>query len=361
MGIKNLNGLIENYTSSGKVKKHLSSFNNKIFAIDTNVYLYKYLYGKSNHIDGMFFMINKFKKFNITPIFVFDGKPPNEKADTIKNRKIMKDKLKEKLLNLNAQLLLKDDLSEIALLKTEIDNIEKKIMYVNKNVLDKTKELLDLMGITYINADCEAEHYCSKLCKLELVDGVVSEDMDTIACGSKLVIRNFTNKDDFVDAYYLNNILYDMNISYKSFIDLCILLGNDYNNRPRSLNPDEIFDLIKKHNSIENILNDNLLTNWKCEYNTIRNIILLSDVIVNVQKFIKQTNKPYFLDNLLEFLKNNSTIEEKTYRHRINLIYNNNLNKNSKTNINVSSMLNNKYNINNNTYKNYEFENNLGF
>ena len=41
--------------------------------------------------------------------------------------------------------------------------------------------------------------------------------------------------------------------------------------------------------NFENILNDNLLTNWKCEYNTIRNIILLSDVIVNVQKFIKQT------------------------------------------------------------------------
>ena len=61
------------------------------------------------------------------------------------------------------------------------------------------------MGITHINADCEAEHYCSKLCKLELVDGVVSEDMDTIACGSKLVIRNFTYKDDFVDCYTLDN------------------------------------------------------------------------------------------------------------------------------------------------------------
>ena len=45
MGIKNLNTIIENHTKNGKVKRHLSYFANKTFAIDTNVYLYKYLYG----------------------------------------------------------------------------------------------------------------------------------------------------------------------------------------------------------------------------------------------------------------------------------------------------------------------------
>ena len=67
----------------------------------------------------------------------------------------------------------------------------------------------------YISADCEAEHYCSKLCNMNFVDGVVSEDMDTIACGSKLVIRNFTkNRDDYA-IYVLNEILYDFNMTYK--------------------------------------------------------------------------------------------------------------------------------------------------
>ena len=140
-------------------------------------------------------------------------------------------------------------------------------MYVNKTVIDKTKVLFDLMGITYVNADCEAEHYCSKLCRLDLVDGVVSEDMDTIACGSKLVIRNFTNKDDYVDCYNLDNILYDLELNYKSFVDLCILLGNDYNHRPRNLTPDDIYELVKDNKSIENLLGKSLISNWKCEYN----------------------------------------------------------------------------------------------
>ena len=359
MGIKNLNSLIEKHSSNGKTKRHLSSFGDKVMAIDTNVYLYKYLYGKSNHIDGMFFMINKFKKFNIKPIFIFDGKPPNEKQDTIKNRKIIRDRLKEKLLNLEAQLLLKEDLSEIQTLKDEIENIEKKIMYVNKTVIDKTKELFDLMGITYVSADCEAEHYCSKLCKLDLVDGVVSEDMDTVACGSKLVIRNFTNKDDYVDCYTLDNILYDLDINYTSFIDLCILLGNDYNHRPRNLIPDEIYEIVKKHKSIENILNKSIVTNWKCEYQSIRDIILLKDININVTKLINQYNKKFNIQSLTIFLKNNSTIDEKTYRHRINLIFNNSRILAKKENI--ASIIDKNYGIKNKSYSNYNIQNTIDY
>ena len=59
MGIKNLNSLITNQTKTAKMDKHLSSFAGKVFAIDIYVYLYKFLYGKNNHINGLFFMINK--------------------------------------------------------------------------------------------------------------------------------------------------------------------------------------------------------------------------------------------------------------------------------------------------------------
>ena len=93
--------------------------------------------------------------------------------------------MEEKLSQLKIKISNTDNDTEINELQTEIDNIEKKIIYVNKVVIDKTKELFDLMGVMYISADCEAEHYCSKLCNMNFVDGVVSEDMDTIACGSK--------------------------------------------------------------------------------------------------------------------------------------------------------------------------------
>lgn len=321
MGIKNLNTLIEQHSKNGKQKVHLSKYQGLTFAVDTNVYLYKYLYGKSNHIDGMFFMINKFKKFNIVPIFIFDGKPPNEKSETLKNRRLIKNKLEEKLSQLKIKISNTDNDTEINELQTEIDNIEKKIIYVNKVVIDKTKELFDLMGVMYISADCEAEHYCSKLCNMNFVDGVVSEDMDTIACGSKLVIRNFTNRDDYAESYVLNEILYDFNMTYKSFIDLCIILGNDYNHRPRGYVPTELYKLIIKHKSIENILDNGLMESWSCNYEKIRQIICLTDIDVDSTTILNQYSKKPNLTLLKLFLKENSTIDEKTYLHRINLIY----------------------------------------
>lgn len=321
MGIKNLNTLIESNSHNGINKKHLSSYSGKVLAIDTNVYLYKYLYGKSNHIDGMFFMINKFKKFGITPIFILDGKPPDEKFDTIKNRRLIKDRLEEKLSLLKIQVESSHDDVEIQEIQKEIDMIEKKIIYVNKNVIEKTKILFDLMGVVYIEADCEAEHYCSKLCNLDIVDGVVSEDMDTIACGSKLVIRNFTNRDDYVETYYFQDILYDLELDHKSFIDLCILLGNDYNHRPRGLCPNDVYEIIKEYKSIENVISNHVLSNWNCNYERIRSIIRLENIDIDRKELSRQFSKKPNITMLKTFLKSSSTIDEKTYLHRINLIY----------------------------------------
>ena len=40
-----------------------------------------------SHIYGMFFKIANYLSLNITPIFIFDGKPPDEKSNVIKERK----------------------------------------------------------------------------------------------------------------------------------------------------------------------------------------------------------------------------------------------------------------------------------
>ena len=177
------------------------------------------------------------------------------------------------------------------------------------------------MGVSYIKADCEAEHYCSKLCKLNIVDGVVSEDTDTI-CGSKLVLREFSNKEDVVSCYNLNNILYDLELNYQSFIDLCILLGNDYNNRPRGFSADKVLEIVKKYGSIENLLENNVINNLNFDYNAIRDIIKLNDIRPNIIKLSTQINKKVQLEDLKMFLRENSNIDESTFLHRIKLMYN---------------------------------------
>ena len=125
-------------------------------------------------------------------------------------------------------------------------------------------------------------------------------------------------------SYNLNNILYDLNINYNSFIDLCILLGNDYNNRPRGLNPDKILNIIKEYKTIENLLKNNIIYPLNFNYETIRDIIKLKDVKPNIIKLSQQINKKVNLDLLKEFLRTNSTIDQNTYLHRISLMFKNN-------------------------------------
>jgi flap endonuclease-1 len=316
MGVKNLNSLIEKYSPNGKLRQHLSSFHGMTFAVDTNVYLYKYLYGKSNHIDGMFFMVNKFKKFGITPIFIFDGKPPTEKTNTIIQRREAKQKLHDRILDLKAQV--NECNNEI---KEEITNIEKRIVFVSIDIIQSTKELFDLMGVSYIDATTEAEQYCAKLNHMGLVSGVVSEDMDTIACGTKMVLRNFSNRDDMVDVYYLDNILTEMNISYGSFIDMCILLGNDYVQRTKGYTPTEIYNDILRYESIETIINnrDVKLSNI---IPRLRDLYLIKDVDVDESIIYEQKNKKKDIESLLNYMKLNSNIDEITIKHRINKMYN---------------------------------------
>ena len=65
----------------------------------------------------------------------------------------------------------------------------------SERIIELDNEIRDIGGVNpdFI-AECEAEHYCSKLSMLNLVDGVISEDTDTLACGSKLIIRQFSNQ-----------------------------------------------------------------------------------------------------------------------------------------------------------------------
>ena len=77
---------------------------------------------------------------------------------------------------------------------------------------------------------------------------------------------------------------------------------------------------IIKHKSIENLLDNGLMGSWSCNYEKIRQIICLTDIDIDSTTILNQYSKKPNLTLLKLFLKENSTIDEKTYLHRINLI-----------------------------------------
>ena len=76
-------------------------------------------------------------------------------------------------------------------LLNDIKKIDKKLVYIKTEYIDKSKKLLELMKIPFIQADGEAEHYCSQLSHNNIVDYCLTDDMDVFPCGALKVIRSF--------------------------------------------------------------------------------------------------------------------------------------------------------------------------
>ena len=91
MGIKNLNSLLQRQCGFAINTRKLDSYRGMKLGIDLSIFLYKYLYNNDDHIEGLTRLILRLLKNQITPIFIFDGKPPKEKDETLMERKVKKE------------------------------------------------------------------------------------------------------------------------------------------------------------------------------------------------------------------------------------------------------------------------------
>ena len=284
MGIKNLKNILTNKCSNAIVQRKLNCYHGLIVGIDLSIYLYKYLYRNNDHIGGLTRLILRLLKNNVYPVFVFDGKPPKEKEDVLnerktkreylymkkdiielilENRKLSNEDLKIKInlyieLN-NPNFKIEDEKLNIYLeedfnLKEELEKIGRKIIVVRQEHIDKAKELFNLFGVSYIHAPCEAESLLAVLCKKHIIDCCITEDMDILANGCQVFLKNFSSDKNYVDEYCLGGILQNLEISYEQFVDLCILCGCDYTSKIYGIGHINAYKLIKKYNNIEGIL-----------------------------------------------------------------------------------------------------------
>ena len=228
MGIKNLNRFLrENCTKRSINKVHLKQFANKIIVIDTSIYLYRFL-NDGALIENMSLMISIFKSYKITPVFVFDGKPPPEKKQLLIQRLIEKKEAEEKFLNIQSSI---DNVSEdkkIALL-IEMDKLKRQFIRVTEDDIRKTKELMDIHRITYYESPGEADELCAYLVKSRKAWGCLSDDMDMFLYGCQYVLRNISLIHHTVLFYNTRKILGDLEMTEKEFCQIMVLSGTDYN------------------------------------------------------------------------------------------------------------------------------------
>lgn len=228
MGIQYLNSYIKKNTKPGSTEKvSFKELNNKVIAIDTSIYLYKYL-TNDNLLESMYLMISLFKAYNIIPIFVFDGIPPKEKETIIKKRQNDKLIAKQKCEELEKQLINTTNSSEQTNLNKTINSLKKRFIKLKKNDIDKVRELMDAFGVYYMDAAGEADELCAKLVINNLAYACLSEDMDLFLYGCPRVLRYMSLTNSTFIIYYLDKILKDLNLKFKEFKEISVISGSDY-------------------------------------------------------------------------------------------------------------------------------------
>jgi flap endonuclease-1 len=245
MGIRALNKFLQAKCKSSIKSIPLSELSGKKIAVDISIYLYKYI-SENALLENLYLMISLFRTNNITPIFIFDGKPPAEKNDTIASRKKNKTDAREEYYRLKVlvesmktgtdadtdaevdEQKQKQKEYEINDMSQAMEQLKKKFISIKYDDIQNVKTLLQAYGVTYFEAPGEADILCAKLVTNNLVYACLSEDTDMFVYGCGRVLRYLSLTLSSVVIYDLNNILKTLNVTMDVFKKICILYGCDY-------------------------------------------------------------------------------------------------------------------------------------
>jgi flap endonuclease-1 len=194
-------------------------------------------------LHGLIFLINKLLSHKITPIFVFDGKAPDIKKDTLSKRHDNRKNAEDKLLDLESL------------------TPEEKISYfmqttkLSHDIIKSAKLMLKTLGIPYVNSPEEADAQMVCLLQKKLVYAVATEDMDLLTFGGDRVLKNFfSTKENSITEIDRDKMLKQLKLTEKQFIDLTILLGCDYLPTLNRIGYVKSFDYITQYKSLDKIL-----------------------------------------------------------------------------------------------------------
>ncbi|XP_046297263.1 flap endonuclease GEN homolog 1 isoform X5 [Marmota monax] len=209
MGVNDLWQILE------PVKQHidLQSLSGKTIAVDLSLWVceaqsVKKMIGTvmKPHLRNLFFRISYLTQMDVKLVFVMEGEPPKLKADVMNKRNQIRYGPSGKAWSQ----------------KTGRSHF--------KSVLRECLDMLECLGVPWVQAAGEAEAMCAHLNASGQVDGCLTNDGDAFLYGAQTLYRNFTisTKDPHIDCYTMSSIKSKLGLDRDALVGLAILLGCDY-------------------------------------------------------------------------------------------------------------------------------------
>lgn len=199
----------------------------------------------TSHFSGILYRTTSLVEKGVKPVYVFDGKSSVLKRDTqIKRGEVKKE----------SRIKWRQALDEGRI--EEARKYAARSSGMNQEIIDSSKELLDLMGIPYVQANGEGEAQASYMVLKGDAWCVGSQDYDCILFGATRTIKNLTIAGGLgkLELIRLEKVLNTLGINREQLVDLAILVGTDFNNGIKGVGAKKGLNLIKKHGNVFKVL-----------------------------------------------------------------------------------------------------------
>jgi flap endonuclease-1 len=207
----------------------------------------------TSHLSGLLYRNSNLLEAGIKPVFVFDGKPPEFKHTTIESREERKKEAENRW-------------------KEAVERGEPAMTYaqaasrLTDDMIERSKRLLDYMGIPWVQAPSEGEIQCAFMCKRGDVWASGSQDFDSLLVGSPKLVRNLSitgrrkvpKKETYVqvkpELIELEKVLEALGITQEQLIIVGILIGTDYSEGVKGVGPKTALKIVKEHKTLDKVL-----------------------------------------------------------------------------------------------------------
>ncbi|XP_026863358.2 flap endonuclease GEN homolog 1 isoform X2 [Electrophorus electricus] len=164
------------------------------------------------HLRNLFFRASSLLRMGVKLVFVMEGEAPKIKAETMSKRTEM-----------GFRGVKTKGAPKHAVLKSTSRGRF-------KAVLRECAEMLDCLGVPWVQAAGEAEALCAFLDSQGFVDGCITNDGDAFLYGAQTVYRNFNmnTKDPQIDCYRMSRVTEELQLERETLVGVALLLGCDY-------------------------------------------------------------------------------------------------------------------------------------
>lgn len=268
MGIRGLNAYFKRHTGPKSIQTlSLKDLANKTVVFDTSIYIYKFL-ETGQLMENMFLLIAQCIEHHITPLFVFDGKPPPSKTSVLQSRYLRKRSAYEKFMELTTQY----NESNVEWTEEERARIVKQIEYyrrrsirVKNEDITQLKKLMDELGIYYCDAPNESDVVCAYYVQKGIAWACVSDDMDLFAYNCPRVLREWNIQREETILYDFEAIKKDIRLDNAHVRYVLLLVGHDYTENVCGLSPycmEQVIDWYREYICVRKKGNTQSFLQW---------------------------------------------------------------------------------------------------